>query len=157
MLRAAFGYAASAALGIWLFGSAPANAAILTSGAQNLPYGGYTCADVLNNSAAAGTHVQSYACHGGSNQDFELIGESILANSGQRCLDVQGNGNGGAVGTPVDSYSCTGGANQKWYYLDGQLVSAQYSLCLDATNSLNNTVLVVNACNGRSSQQWQFK
>lgn len=72
------------------------------------------------------------------------IGTNILSLSGQRCLDVHGNGSGGATGTPVDSYTCTGGANQQWYY-KGQLINLQHDLCLDATTFVNNTVLVVNA------------
>ena len=72
-------------------------------------------------------------------------------------MDVQGNGAGGAGGTPVDAYACTGGTNQKWYYYNGELINLQYGLCLDATKSTDSTVLVVNPCNGSTSQQWQLK
>ncbi|MGI4801215.1 MAG: ricin-type beta-trefoil lectin domain protein [Janthinobacterium lividum] len=157
MLRAVLGYLALAIIGVWLLGPGQAKAAILSSGVQNAPYGGYSCADVVNNNTTPGARLQIFACHGGSNQDFEMIGSNILSLSGQRCLDVQGNGNGGATGTPVDSYTCTGGANQQWFYYKGELINMQHSLCLDATTFVNNTVLVVNACNGAASQQWQFK
>jgi endo-1,4-beta-xylanase len=157
MLRGVLAFAGLAIAGLCALAPASAKAAILTSGPQSPPYGGYVCADVINNSQTPGTLIQAYSCHGGSNQDFELIGTTIFALSGTRCMDVEGNGNNGAVGTPVDSYTCTGGANQKWYYSYGRIISLQTGLCLDATASTSGTHLVVNRCNGANSQQWQLK
>lgn len=156
-LRSVLATTAMAAVGAVVLGAGHAHAATLTAGSPSIPYGGSTCADVVSNNSTPGTLIQDYACHGGSNQEFMLIGTSVLSASGTRCMDVEANGNSGALGTPVDAYNCTGGSNQSWNFTNGQLVNAQYGYCLDATSYGNGTTLVVNRCNGAASQQWQFK
>jgi hypothetical protein len=146
---------------ISLFGLAAAHAAVLSVGSASNPFGApfsgyYYCADVSAGSLAYPNKVQAWPCHAGPNQQFELLGETIYALGGQRCLDVQNAAT--AAGTPVNSYTCNGSASQKWYYWNGQIINLngdQY--CLDATSMTTGTHLVINPCNDSTSQQWQIK
>ena len=44
-----------------------------------------------------------------------------------------------------------------WEYNNGQIINAHSGLCLDATNMANGTQLIMNDCNGGTSQNWYLK
>jgi hypothetical protein len=141
-----------------LFASAKAHGALLSVGAPNGTFGGYVCADVRNGSLTNSTVVQAYDCHAGQNQQFELSGNAsnsaIFALGGKRCLNVPFFKAGAAVRSNI----CNGAPNQAWSYVGGNISPAyDLELCLDATSMANFTQLVVNFCNGATSQQWQIK
>ena len=148
-------FAALASGVVSLFGSLPANAAVLSVGPANGTGGGFVCADVRGGNIAIQTPVEAYDCHAGPNQQYEFNGRTIYALGGQRCLDIRGGSV--AAGTLVDSYTCNGGSNQAWEYLDGAIYNPASEKCLDATNMANGTQLVINPCNGGTSQTWQIK
>lgn len=140
------------------FGSATARGALLSVGAPNSTFGGYVCADVRNGSLTNGTFVQAYDCNAAQNQQFELSGNAsnsaIFALGGQRCLDAPFFG----AGVAVRSNICSGAATQAWSYIGGNISPANaLGFCLDATNMANLTQLVINFCDGATSQQWQIK
>jgi hypothetical protein len=142
--------------GLLAFNASPTEAAVLSvGGGFGPPFGGLTCADVTGGSFTPGVKVQAWDCLAGPNQQFEFYGQTIYTVGGQRCLDVLGAGT--AAGTTVDSAACNGTAAQQFYYDNGQIVYPHAGLCLDAGNMNNGTKLIVNSCNGISSQQWQIK
>ena len=50
------------------------------------------------------------------------------------------------------------GTTEVWFVYRGRIISATgFGTCLDAINMANGTQLVVNPCNGATSQQWQIK
>lgn len=149
-------------------GLAPnAAAAMLTSGVPNPPWGGSVCADVAADNPGSGTHVQSWDCHGGPNQQFSFEGEQIYAMGGTMCLAVAGAST--SPGASVQIMACNGTVAQDWVYLyNGSIVyytalGINSHLCLDSTNQANGTQLVVNPCNLQQdglpvpSQSWQIK
>ena len=148
-------FAAMAGGSIALFGSLPARAAVLSVGSSNGSFGGLVCADVRGGSLTVPTTVQAYDCNAAPNQQFEFNGFTIYTVGGQRCLDVQNAGT--AAGTPVQSYSCNGTAAQIWYYYNGEIYNPNSGKCLDATNMANLTQLVINPCDGATSENWQIK
>jgi hypothetical protein len=131
------------------------HAAMLTFGPPFQPFGGFRCADVGGGNIASGTVIVAYACNGAPNQQYEFNGETIYALGAQRCLDALGNGK--VPGTKIDSATCNGTQAQAWYYYNGQVINFFSALCLDGGNGNNGTQLVINACNGSTSQQWQIK
>jgi hypothetical protein len=147
-------FAALASGSLLLLGPA-AHVAVLSVGPSNPPYGGNVCADVNSDSQVSGTKVQAYDCAGGPNQQFQFIDETIYTVGGQRCLDVLGAGT--APGSIVDSATCNGTAAQLWFYEWGEIYNPNSQKCLDATNMANGTQLVINPCNGSTSQNWQIK
>jgi Ricin-type beta-trefoil lectin domain len=142
-----------------LFGSPAARAAVLTTGggpgSVGPSFGGTVCADVAGGSLNPGTKVQAWNCNAAPNQQFEFYGRTIYTVGAQRCLDVLDDNT--SPGTAVDSYLCNGTGAQVWYYINGQIVNYDSGLCLDATTAATGTQLVMNDCNGASSQQWQIK
>jgi ricin-type beta-trefoil lectin protein len=119
--------------------------------------GGYLCADVAAANLTPNTPIIAWSCHAGQNQQFELVGFTIYALGGQRCVAATGI----TPGAPVVSISCVSTPLQAWYYNNGQFINvastaftAQSALCLDATNPAQ---LVVNNCNGSPGQNWQIK
>lgn len=133
-----------------LFVSSTAQAALLTVGRPgNTPYGGQVCADVRSASITPGIAVQDYDCFGDLNEQFELFGLKIYALGNTRCLDVSG--------ISVVSNTCSSSVSQEWYYFNGEIVNNNTGECLDGTTLANNRQLVINPCNGASSQSWQIK
>ncbi len=160
-LKTAAVLAALASGSISLLGASSGNAAVLSVGPSNAPYGAYQCADVRGASLTNLTPIQAYDCHAGANQQYQLIytggvGMTIYALGAQRCVDVTGAGK--AAGTLVESYPCNGTVAQKWYYWQGELYNPNSAMCLDAGNIDNGTQLRIEPCNlSKSSQNWQIK
>lgn len=146
------------ATNVGLFTSSTAEAAMFTNGVWD-PYGGGKCMDVWGGQTQPSTAVKITDCHGWSNQQWSMQGETIYGigsnGNAQNCLDVYGGGI--ANGTPVTIYPCTGHTAQKWYYSKGRLINPISNKCLDARDRNNGTQLVINTCNGAASQQWQIK
>jgi hypothetical protein len=139
-----------------------ANAAMLTSGNPNPPWGGTVCADVAGANANTGTKVQSWPCHAGPNQQFAFEGQQIFAMGGTMCVDVSGAKT--SPGTTVGIWSCNRTVAQNWQYTNlGQIMYINGNLCLDATTQASGTQLIVNTCaigqDGLpvTSQSWQIK
>jgi len=99
--------------------------------------------------------VQAYDCQAAPDEQFEWVDYTIFTLGAQRCLDVFADNT--SPGAKVDSAICNGTGAQVWYYDNGQIVNAHSGLCLDATNMANETQLVMNNCNGGTSQNWQLK
>ncbi|RSD11878.1 endo-1,4-beta-xylanase [Amycolatopsis eburnea] len=116
------------------------------------------CLDVPNSSTTAGTALQIWDCHSGTNQQWtRTSGGALTVYSGasQRCLDTAGGGT--AAGTAAVIANCTGGNGQKWTSnTNGTLTNGQSGLCLDVTGAAtaNGTAVIVWTCNGGSNQQW---
>ena len=158
-LKTAAVFAALAGGAISLLGAPSAQAAVLTTGAAghpaNAPYGGYVCADVRGGSLAAHTPIQAYDCHAGPNQQFEFNSLTIYALGAQACVDVSGAGT--AAGTLVQLYPCNGTVAQQWYYYNGEIYNPHSGKCLDALDMVNTRQLVINVCDGATSENWQIK
>jgi hypothetical protein len=82
-------FAALASGVVSLFGSLPANTAVLSVGPANGTGGGFVCADVRGGNIAIPTPVEAYDCHAGPNQQYEFNGRTIYALGGLRCLDIR--------------------------------------------------------------------
>lgn len=72
---------------------------------------GGKCLDVKGGSSANSTEIILYRCHGGENQQWEVVNGAIKGIGG-KCLDVKGGGS--ADSTQIILYSCHGGDNQRW-------------------------------------------
>ena len=116
------------------------------------------CLDVPNSSTTAGTQLQIYDCHSGSNQQWtrstanEL---SVYSDANRRCLDTANGGT--SAGTAAVIANCNGGNNQKWNVnSNGTVTNAQSGLCLDVNGAAtaNASKVIVWSCNGQSNQQW---
>ncbi|MGK3208910.1 endo-1,4-beta-xylanase [Amycolatopsis sp. MEPSY49] len=116
------------------------------------------CLDVPSSSTTAGTALQIWDCHGGTNQQWTRTSSGTLtvySGSTQRCLDTAGGGP--AAGTAAVIANCTGGTGQKWTFPgNGTITNAQSGLCLDVTGAAtaNGTAVIVWTCNGGSNQRW---
>ncbi|MGW5714952.1 endo-1,4-beta-xylanase [Amycolatopsis sp. NPDC003865] len=116
------------------------------------------CLDVPGSSTTAGTSLQIWDCHGGTNQQWTRTGSGTLtvySGNTQRCLDTSGGGT--AAGTAAVIANCTGGAGQKWTFPgNGTITNGQSGLCLDVTGAAtaNGTAVIVWTCNGGANQQW---
>ncbi|MDT7789842.1 MAG: endo,4-beta-xylanase [Pseudonocardiales bacterium] len=114
------------------------------------------CLDVPNSSTTAGTQLQIWDCHSGSNQQWTRAasGEiSVYSGDSKRCLDTSGTGNG--AGTVIAN--CNGGNNQKWNAGgNGTITNVQSGLCLDVNGrgTANGTKVIIWSCNGGTNQQW---
>ncbi|MBL0885206.1 RICIN domain-containing protein [Myceligenerans indicum] len=123
------------------------------------------CLDVDGSSTADGAKVQQWACHGGSNQAWqveEVAGgyvQIVNGNSG-RCLDVDGFST--ADGGRVQQWTCTGGTNQQWQVQDlsggsVQVVNRNSGKCLDVNgfSTADGAKVQQWTCHGGSNQAWQ--
>jgi hypothetical protein len=75
---------------------------------------------------------------------------------------VEGYNSGTSSGTKVDGASANSGMNQKFHVLASgsswKVVPANSSsLCLDESGTYSGSNVVLNSCNGGSSQQWAFE
>ncbi|HET9098332.1 MAG TPA: RICIN domain-containing protein [Candidatus Saccharimonadales bacterium] len=124
------------------------------------------CLDVYEALQTAGTNVQQWPCHGGTNQAWQLktmstgYYEIISKNSGQ-CLDVYRALK--TEGANVQQWPCWGGPNQQWslkatsngYY---EIISKNSGQCLDVYRALQAPGANVQQwnCWGGPNQQWQL-
>ncbi|HEX4923075.1 MAG TPA: RICIN domain-containing protein [Bdellovibrionales bacterium] len=111
------------------------------------------CADVASWSTANSAKVQQWECHGGNNQNFELVATGsyyrIRAVHSGLCLDVQGAST--ANGAKVIQYACGSGNNQQFSLQRDSsgryaLVARHSGRCLDIAGWSTS--------NGTQLQQW---
>ena len=119
----------------------------------------YMCATVQNASTANGTPIVVYSCSPGPDKQWTYSEGQFLgigtANGTSMCLDVKDNGT--TPGTTVDLWPCNGQQNQQWQLGNGGIVGKQSGLCLDSAGgpTVDNAIqLVMNLCNGTTSQNW---
>jgi hypothetical protein len=75
------------------------------------------CLDVSGGATADGARVLQWACHSGTNQQWQLqaAGDGyvrVVARHSGGCLDVSGSST--ADGARLRHWACHGGANQQW-------------------------------------------
>jgi poly(3-hydroxybutyrate) depolymerase len=114
------------------------------------------CLDVPNSTTTAGTRLQVYDCHGGTNQQWTRTAASeltVYSGTSTRCVDAEGAGT--TAGTAVIIWSCHGGDNQKWRLnTDGSVTGVQSGLCLEVAGTANGSAVRLGTCNGQSNQRW---
>ncbi len=79
----------------------------------------------------------------------------VLQSDGQQpCMDD--NNDVLTAGNKVQMWTCRGDAQQNWVIEPGGTIQLGASTCLDSANggTANNTSVVVNPCNGGTSQIW---
>jgi type 1 glutamine amidotransferase len=111
------------------------------------------CADVSGASSADGTKIQLWTCHGGTNQQWTVSGNTVRALN--KCMNVAGGGT--ANGSLVQLSACNGTGGQTWTPgANGSLVNPQSGKCLDANggSSADGTQLIIWACHGGANQRW---
>jgi hypothetical protein len=116
------------------------------------------CLDVSGSSTTPGTQLQTWDCHGGTNQTWTRTGSGQLTVYGEgstRCASAANT----AAGTPVVISSCDGGTGQQWRFnANGTVTGVQSGICLDVNgaSTANGAKIVLWTCNGGSNQQWTF-
>ncbi|WP_030159665.1 RICIN domain-containing protein [Glycomyces sp. NRRL B-16210] len=121
------------------------------------------CVDVVNGSSADGTEIIQYDCHGGSNQQWELIDAGggyhrIVSQASGKCLDVDAAST--ANNARVLLWSCNGGTNQQWQLRTTgnyvEIVARHSGKCLDVISSstANGARLQQYDCVGGANQHW---
>jgi hypothetical protein len=118
------------------------------------------CLDVPGQTTTAGTQLQIWDCHGGSNQQWTHTASNqltVYSGGSQRCLDAEGGAT--ANGTAAIIWTCHGGTNQQWRRNpNGTITSVQSGLCLDVEGAAttNGTQVLLWTCNGGTNQQWNL-
>jgi poly(hydroxyalkanoate) depolymerase family esterase len=116
------------------------------------------CLDVPGQTTTAGTRLQIWDCHGGTNQQWTrtTAGElTVYSGDSRRCLDTVGGGT--AAGTAAVIASCTSGTSQKWSMnTNGTVTNVQSGLCLDVNGAAtaNGSGVIIWSCTNRANQQW---
>ncbi|WP_439657931.1 non-reducing end alpha-L-arabinofuranosidase family hydrolase [Lentzea sp. HUAS TT2] len=114
------------------------------------------CLDVPNSSTAAGTQLQIWDCHSGTNQQWtrSTSGEiTVYTGDSKRCLDTSGT----AAGANTVIANCTGAGTQKWNVNgNSTITNVQSGLCLDVNGraTANGTKVIIWSCTGGTNQQW---
>ncbi|KAJ7097718.1 ricin B lectin domain-containing protein [Mycena epipterygia] len=119
------------------------------------------CLDVTNGATADGTRLQVWECtEGDTNQQWTVSGNTIKWNKESSCLDLT-NGNL-TDGNVMQIWSCTDGPNQQWTSTTGVGLIPTPNLhpalgdltCLTAPTNANGGPVVVEPCDGSTSQSW---
>lgn len=116
-----------------------------------------TCADALQDRAAAGTALATRGCNGGTTQSFAVQSTGAIAALGAAnlCVEVSDPANDGA---PVVLATCTGGLNQKWTSTAiNELRTAANDKCLEVAGGQPGGRLVIRTCGGSASQKWVMR
>ncbi|KAJ7710462.1 ricin B lectin domain-containing protein [Mycena rosella] len=134
------------------------------SGMQNWTVSGSTlqvfdnmCLDVTGGATANGTPLQIWECTAGdANQQWTLSGNSIQWSEESSCLDLT---NGNATnGNVMQIWACTDGPNQQWTLTTGPSETItpiiSNTTCLTAPTNANGGEVVVQPCDGSTSQLW---
>ncbi|MGX7673907.1 ThuA domain-containing protein [Plantactinospora sp. DSM 117369] len=111
------------------------------------------CVDVSGSSSADGAKIQLWSCHGGTNQQWTVNGDTLRASN--KCMGVAGGGT--ANGGLVQLSTCNGSGAQNWTPgANGALVNSQSGRCLDANggSSADGTQLIIWTCHGGTNQRW---
>merc|ERR1711862_586813 len=99
-------------------------------------------------------YVNSWECHGDTNQQWYFENEQLKSNYDDKCLDYALHAGDNAV-----VYGCHWGNNQLWRQHGEELRTKENGKCLD-TNSARpfekGAPVEVRPCNGGRSQQWQW-
>ncbi|KAJ7937626.1 ricin B lectin domain-containing protein [Mycena leptocephala] len=115
------------------------------------------CLDVTGGATANGTPLQIWECtEGDANQQWTLSGNSIQWSEESSCLDLT---NGNATnGNVMQIWACTGGPNQQWTLTTGPSETItpiiSNTTCLTAPTNANGGEVVVEPCDGSTSQLW---
>lgn len=114
------------------------------------------CLDVQDGNTSPGASIQLWSCHGGSNQQWRLLGDGSFRGNGDLCLTMGSALPGG--GASLSLQSCvSGAASQQWTLnADGQLRSPGGS-CVDVSggSSADGASVISWPCHsGAANQQW---
>ena len=118
------------------------------------------CLDVNAGSTAAGTLLQIWDCHSGTNQTWTKTASgqlTVYSGNNTRCAAAQNNQT--APGTAVVISPCDGGAGQRWQFnANGTVTGAQSGICLDVNGgaTANGSKAILWTCHGGANQQWTF-
>jgi len=120
------------------------------------------CMDVSGGSRENGAAIIQWDCHGGDNQQWNLVPVGsyykLIARHSGKCLDVSGGSYDS--GANIIQWDCHGGDNQLWrleptgsYY---RLVAKHSGKCLDVSGGSydNGARLIQWDCHGSNNQLW---
>jgi len=110
------------------------------------------CLDVPGGNTANGTQPIIWDCHGATNQQWTLTGQTVQALG--KCLDAP---LGAGAGSKVQIWDCNGGSNQRWTFNANATISSVSSgLCLDVSGAAtaNGTVAILWTCTAAANQRW---
>ncbi|GAB2714845.1 hypothetical protein GCM10010442_39590 [Kitasatospora kifunensis] len=118
---------------------------VVTLGSAISPH----CLEIGGWSTADGAPAQQWSCNTGANQNWSLVGGSLVNVNSGKCLEIGGWST--ADGAAAQQWDCDGGANQKWIWthIPGTgytLRNAWSGKCLDVPGGGNT--------NGVHIQQW---
>jgi glucose/arabinose dehydrogenase len=115
---------------------------------------GDKCVDAADKSAADGSKIHLWWCHGLKNQQWTQSEDGTVRTMG-KCLDARGTANG----TAVVLWTCNGSGGQNWTSRpDGTLLNLRSGRCLDAQSgsSPSGTPLIIWSCHGKTHQRWSL-
>jgi hypothetical protein len=173
-MRRIFATAGIALVAVVLVKLDAAEAAVISVGTPDGPFGSDKCMEVKGNDDKPGTAVIVERCEAGPDQRFDFggpdsrfvgkvpSGQTIYAEGGKRCLEVTNNSNVPGALVRIDDCKFDPGSlpGQQFYYKGGQIVYAKKpSLCFDKKRERDGLDhVVINICDPTSdTQQWQIK
>jgi poly(hydroxyalkanoate) depolymerase family esterase len=110
------------------------------------------CLDVPGGSSANGTQPNIWDCHGGTNQQWAVSGQTIRSLG--KCLDAPTNA---TAGVKAQLWDCNGQTNQQWNLnADGTIRNVQSGLCLDVNHAAtaNGSPVILWTCTASANQRW---
>ncbi|GAA3018750.1 RICIN domain-containing protein [Actinokineospora globicatena] len=125
------------------------------------------CLDVDGGSTEDGANAIQYTCHGGTNQQWQLVLVdssdvfAISAGNSGKCLDVEG----GATndGANVIQWECHGGKNQQWQLVplgaglyEIRSVNSDKCLDVDGGSTEDGANIIQWPCHGGDNQAWSL-
>jgi hypothetical protein len=151
-----------------------AEAAVLSVGTPDGPFGSHDCMEVKGNDDKPGTDVIVEHCQVGPDQQFQFggpdarsvgkvpSGQTIYSQGGKRCLDVPHQSISPGTSVQIDDCKFDPGSlpGQQFYYKGGQIIYAKKtSLCFDKKRKSDGLDhVIINRCDPTSdTQQWQIK
>jgi hypothetical protein len=114
------------------------------------------CVDLPSQVTLPGVGLDVHACNQHSGQSWALMPNGQIVGPNHQCMTVAGAGSAGSqvllkpCQSPVPS-------NQYWDWPTNNTIQAvNLGVCLDVSggNTADGTALIVNTCNGTTSQQW---
>jgi non-reducing end alpha-L-arabinofuranosidase len=118
------------------------------------------CLDVNAGGTAAGTPLQIWDCHSGTNQTWTRTASgqlTVYSGDTTRCAAAQNNGT--SPGTAVVIAPCDSSAGQRWQFnANGTITGTQSGICLDVNGgaTANGSKIILWTCHSGSNQQWSF-
>ncbi|GAA2965392.1 RICIN domain-containing protein [Actinokineospora diospyrosa] len=155
------------AVGLLAGGVLPASAGTDGVWHELRPLSSDKCLDVDGGSLEDGANVIQWSCHGGLNQQWQLvlvesddIYQVFSAGSG-KCLDVSGASTDN--GASVIQWECHGDLNQQWQLIPGpgstyELQAVHSGKCLDVTGAdpADGVAVIQWECHGGDNQAWSI-